>query len=107
MKRVTFEVAKALKDAGYPQTGGDWWYSSDGELSEDFYPEYMEFFAPTYIEVWLWLWREKAVPLEILFYEPRSKWYVFCEYNEMPFKDNPEEAIVEAINHLVTNKLLK
>ena len=33
MKRVSFKVAKAIKEAGYPQLKADWPYgSSTGEL---------------------------------------------------------------------------
>lgn len=88
MKIVTFEVAKALKDAGYPQDISQtsqgysinsfgyydepydydaldsYHHTSPGELL--YFDDMCEFqegceycVAPTYLEVWLWLWRAK------------------------------------------------
>lgn len=56
MKRVSLKVAKAIKDAGYPQ---------DYENAEDTYTNLIGgiWVKPTYIEVWLWLWREKKIDL--------------------------------------------
>lgn len=59
MKRVSLKVAKALKEAGYPQTDLSCWYDAFGTVftvrprNESYYV------APTYLEVWLWLWRKK------------------------------------------------
>ena len=89
-KRVSFKVAKAIKEAGYPQE-----YNSPCYVTEDCIKEYdrdydgdmpligeREYkegqyinrfsyrdeecdpphcYAPTYIDVWLWLWRENQI----------------------------------------------
>lgn len=61
LKRVSFKVAKAIKEAGYPQYGScEEFYDSCGHIvdkmchiSKLIYPR------PTYLKVWLWLWRKK------------------------------------------------
>lgn len=106
MKRVSFEVAKAIKEAGYPQGETDQCFdskgvlhytsSSDSWLDNDIYID-----VPTYIEVWLWLWREKNIKYEIV----KSGDKVLCK--EEPYKffymKDPEEAIIAAIEYLVIN----
>lgn len=54
------------------------------------YPDKEKIF---YLEVWLWLWREKKVDKQHLF---------ILDPNE-----DPEEAIITAIEYLVTNNLIK
>lgn len=109
-KRVTFEVAKALKEAGYPQDiwKCSWFYSEDGELLNISNTGYYEIPAPTYLDVWLWLWRENRIPLELFYYNRDNEWYVLYDnYHEMPLKNDPEEAIEAAIKYIVDNGLLK
>lgn len=111
MKRVSFEVAKALKEAGYPQECG-LWYSQDGrEFS--YTEEYSDCYArPTYLEVWLWLWREKKICINCNLdkYNLIPQWWCNNEdginYNTPNF-DDPEEAIVATIEGLVENNLIK
>lgn len=93
MKRVSFPVAKALKEAGYPQTleeGYDegyaitkvrykqydrfdaTWYTYIAQPETDLifsneyhYPENCGEFcvSPICLEVWLWLWQEKDIQI--------------------------------------------
>lgn len=98
MKRVSFKVAQAIKDAGFPQ---------DYKNAEDVYTNLNGgmWVKPTYIEAWLWLWREKDIKYEIV----KSGDKVLCK--EEPYKffymKDPEEAIEKAIEYLVTNNLIK
>lgn len=109
MKIVSFEVAKALKEAGYPQEG-DWWYSQDGDdLSDCLMPNYQEFYAPTYLDAWLWLWREKKKWIDIIYSLDEDGW-TFGQ-NPSPcdcgLYSDPEEAIEAAIDYIVASKRLK
>lgn len=106
MKRVIFEVAKAIKEARYPQEWNDteYYYTENGELkrSDDYegnsiedimYNQRFAVPAPYVMSVWLWLWRENKVDKQHLF---------ILDPNE-----DPEEAIIAEIEYLVTNDLIK
>lgn len=106
MKRVSFKVAKALKDAGYKFTpatssfstneNNSWFYDNDGEL----------YSLPYVTEVWLWLWREK----KSLFDEGDCAveiWQNRSFIRDFESKDDPEDALIIAIEHLVSNNLIK
>lgn len=102
MKRVSFSVAKSLKEAGYKFTPApnsfftnetnSWYCKEDGEL----------YSLPYAIEVWIWLWREKkyAVTLECI---DNKDWAT----GQIGFFDDPEDAIIAEIQHIVDCKLLK
>lgn len=113
MKRVSFEVAKALKEAGYPQKGiSYYWYSKEDTecYSESDLDEIGYVFSPTYLEVWLWLWREKKIPIDLCSVD-NERWAYFEQGINISrdgyiYRD-PEEAIIAAIDYLVANKLLK
>lgn len=103
MKRVSFKVAKALKEAGYKLTPApssfftndtnSFWDETDEEL----------YSFPYVIEVWLWLW-EKEICIEI----KNNHYYTLAKVNNERFRaDTPEEVIAKAIEYLVDNKLLK
>lgn len=102
MKRVSFEVAKAIKEADYPQDYGEGsrYYSEDGrsfEYDSELYPMFPEVFCvcPYAMEVWLWLWREKETPIPV-------------DYSCCGVKINdPEEVIISAIEELVKKNLIK
>lgn len=95
---VTFEVAKALNEAGYPQECTDQVYTELGELLSAEYGEWHKCYdAPTYLDVWLWLWREKGKPIQI----------DYCYTGIDPNINDPEEAIISEINFLVENNLIK
>lgn len=109
MKIVSFKIAKALKEAGFPQgyMGGDWCYENgqypdESECSSPPLQGYI--LLPTYLEVWLWLWREKGI--QILNDDIGSA-------NILPFcitiseYEDPEKAIIAAIECLVDNDLIK
>lgn len=113
-KIVSFEVAKALKDASYPQ-------ECDRFCSVP--PKYQDIgrkiAQPTYIDAWLWLWREKGwflkiIPsgkvefhFQILQYDKEyEEWHSEGVASLSCFQD-PEEAIIKAIDYLVENNLIK
>lgn len=113
MKRVSFKVAKAIKDAGYPQ-GPLPFYDISGDLWEDGISDNFHFpcFAPTYVEVWMWLWKEKGVCIDIdasirggagasIMLDDSSGVYKYIESKD------PEEAIKEAIEYIAENNLIK
>lgn len=122
MKRVSYKIAKALKEAGYPQEWNDteFFYTENGELKrgddyegnpiEDimYYQRYAVP-APFVMEIWLWLWREKKINIDIskgLGIDVRS-WVGEGREARMFKRYDPEEAIEKAIDFLVENKLLK
>lgn len=135
-KRVSFNIAKVIKEAGYDEVcdygycvvnnvptlvkteeewerhainNSDMWdflmctcQEKDGEN---------DCVAPTYLDVWLWLWREKRIDLQMLGYKNgKAKCYIERETIHEDFLSNmtdPEEAIIAAIEYLVTNDLIK
>lgn len=113
MKRVSFETAKALKEAGYPQENNRICYSEIGDLitisgstNLDFSTDFLA--APTYLEVWLWLWREKKIAIDVReFNEEWDSVFVHTYSYVSTSKTDPEEAIIVAINYLVENNLIK
>lgn len=144
MKRVSFEVAKALKDAGYPQPQTDVWgyvnhpnncyftgrhsYWDENRERRLEWDEVNEFHAvddwideiepsfygsaiaaPTYFETWCWLWREKKIAIDCgCDVIGDNHWFSFITHlNTIKSGNDPEEAIVEAINYLVENDLIK
>lgn len=103
MKRVSLKVAKAIKEAGYPQ-------KECAELKMRNLPERID--MPTYLDVWLWLWRENkaAIMLDLLqrnswaqafLWQPSSNTGISFECID------PEEAIKSAIEYLADNDLIK
>lgn len=117
MKRVSFEVAKYLKEIGYPQAETDEVYRNDGCL--DSYSKWIGGVtdvccdAPTYLEVWLWLWREKGIYISVERIFTTEGVRVSCSVSygvniyRLKYRLNPEEAIIASIEYLVTNKLIK
>ena len=118
LKIVSLKVANAIREAGYPQDRssncynactGEFHYTScsDSWLKDGDYID-----APTYLEVWLWLWREKKICINCKLdkYNLLPMWWCTNEddinYNTPNFND-PEEAIISIIEYLVDNKLLK
>ncbi len=85
-KRVSYTVAKAIKEAGYPQ------YENELEGV----PKVL--YVPTYFDVWLWLWREKELTRMAI-------WDKIADIKGNYF--DPEEAIIAAIDYLVDNNLIK
>lgn len=112
MKCVSFEVAKAIKEAGYPQKCGLWYNKKGIEFS--YTEDYSECYArPTYLDVWLWLWREKknAIPADYFGYE-NNYWSSCVPLGDGRFEffeplHDPEEAIIKAIDYVVDNDLIK
>ena len=113
-KRVSFKVAKAIKEAGYPQwsvEGADntkLAYDCVGEMWEIRYFDQNPqdyYTAPTYLDVWLWLWREKKITIDIV---GGIEFRIHITDNFIGgCGDNPEEAIIKAIEYLVDNNLIK
>lgn len=112
MKRVSFKIAKYIKEAGYPQGNYGHHYLFNGE------PAYgaitgKDITAPTYFETWLWLWREKKMRLSVEYVRAtETKYESWCTLNQehlhnLPVSNgDPEEAISEAIEFLVDNDLI-
>ena len=103
MKRVSFEVAKAIKDAGYPQENCSLYYNKYGAI--DGYLGHNTA-IPYVMEAWLWLWREKKIYFGIESESYPHLGTCLNDYEDMPYLD-PEEAIIAAIEYLVTNNLIK
>lgn len=113
MKRVSFKVAKVIKEAGYPQRfiSSFGWYNKEGKSFDSSYDLPLsekddEYIAPTYFEVWFWLWCEKKITVELTVLTnnkvcPLSKDVPYEEYND------PEEAIIAAVEYLANNNLIK
>lgn len=118
-KRVSFKVAKAIKEAGYPQDKssscynaytGEFHYTSclDSWLKDGDYID-----APTYLDVWLWLWREKKIFIEPAIHFDSVKGYYFTAFiisdniTKHVEASDSEEAIIAAIDYLVDNDLIK
>lgn len=110
-KRVSFKVAKAIKEAGYPQN-----YSFNVSVYDKDEKEVAigvadiplncdAILAPTYLDVRLWLWREKGIEIT----HRIGVNITGIEDNDAVdgvFND-PEEAIIAAIEYLVDNDLIK
>lgn len=123
-KIVSYEVAKALKEAGYPQEydvfgGTTCHYKNENTIQHHsmigLYED-IECAAPTYLDVWLWLWREKKIRIEtgdmgIYKIYDATEWVDNYGYHLIDLSNNvlndPEEAIVKAIDYLVENNLIK
>lgn len=110
LQRVSFPIAQAIKEAGYPQECGLWYNKKGIEFS--YTEDYSECYArPTYIEVWLWLWREKRICIDTdsVWIKHRTGCSIMINDENVRFieRDDPEEAIIAAIKHIVTNNLLK
>lgn len=112
-KRVSFKVAQAIKEAGYPQYNTNVLDGYDilGKPTTIYSSaEKCEYIAPTYLDVWLWLWREKNYRIEIVVDHSTDKAYpIINNHNDLIFdsEENPEEVIESAINYLVDNDLIK
>ena len=124
MKRVSFNVAKAIKQAGYPQEkkDGTALYPVKGEFkgklcgynSDAPERDKLSIVAPTYFEVWDWLWREKKcyIQPELCFKSNNESSFVCIDkINHIALvkssSQDPEEAIIAAIEYLAENNLLK
>lgn len=113
--KVSFEIAKILKEVGYPQSQCSPQYKENGELENGF-TDLGEgcYYAPTYLDVWLWLWRKGRFKISldeclgvcviydtaILDYRKNGDIYSF-KYTD------PEKSIIAAIDYLVENDLIK
>lgn len=111
MKRVSFKVAQAIKEAGYPQYNTNVLDGYDilGKPTTIYSSaEKCEYIAPTYIDVWLWLWREKRIKLSVEPNEDETECYT-KDLGKLisNFGSDPEEAIESAIEYLVDNDLIK
>lgn len=129
MKIVSYEVAKAIKEAGYPQDNVKYIHkvkSFPMYYNGDYVPDYEYFYlnyisdfdfqlcvaAPTYVEVWFWLWRTKKISINIdhlhgIFWGANTYGEYVKNGDGKPEHNDPEDAIMDAVNYLVDNKLLK
>lgn len=124
IERVSFKVAKAIKEVGYPQNKyKNFFVEKDynsfriGNLYEpcnmEISSEVPFITAPTYLEVWLWLMREMKIHIDISTHFDSIKGYyniaiICCNglYKSIEAED-PEEAIIAAIDYLVDSNLIK
>lgn len=114
MKKVSYKVAVAIREAGYPQYEGPisevGWYNRAGNYTKEFpwiWKGDDEFIAiaPNYFEVWGWLWREKNI--KIILQESWTGYAVASIKTESFRGATPEDVIEEAIEYLVDNDLIK
>lgn len=133
-ERVSFKIAKAIKAAGYDEICEYGYCVTDSipnlvkteeewerhAINNSDMHDYLvctcqeidgkdDCTAPTYINLWLWLWREKGLRIReeinvITIYDNSELGYVARLNN--PAND-PEEAIIAAIEYLVDNNLIK
>lgn len=143
-KIVSFKVAEALKEAGYPQYRHDVGYVTEkccdgfnvfnkGRLTDNASRRVKKISAPTYLEVWLWLWREKKIyfaprliqkdptigdytwlisPWDMGYINKTSTYSFHNNDEENPYKimddvEDPEKAIAAAIEYLVEHNWIK
>lgn len=108
-KRVTFKVAKALKEVGYPQNT-TWWYSPDGNVG-DVIPDPEDFAAPSYLDVWTWLSNKKHIFIDVKHHCTNCvEAYVeteICDKGLIFNEGNEEDGIAAAIDYLVNYDLIK
>lgn len=111
-KRITFKVAKAIKEAGYPFVNGVsiiLEHCKEDTNKWDFWSGIVD---TTYLDVWLWLWTEKGIRLQpdsdrkeiVDIYMDNTFFYTLRKENKTV---SPEEAIIAAIEYLVDNNLIK
>lgn len=121
MKRVSLKVARALKEAGYPQDKHNVGYVTEkctdrfnvyheGDLTDNASMMIKKISAPTYLKawLWLWLWREKGKFIDII-KDCNGRFIALYgeEITESCEDSDPEKAIANAIDHLVDNDLIK
>lgn len=115
MKYISFKVAVAIKEAGYPQDelknpDTHWFYDEKTKC---------DILRPTYIDVWLWLWRKKNISIELAqhikcivadiwdnkenFLDPISLFQIDHKHNIQ----DPEDIIIKAIEILVEHNLIR
>lgn len=111
MKRCSFNVAQAIKEAGYQQLNTKQRYTTNGALIycmnlDDVHNT--QYDAPTYLDVWLWIWREKGIHIDIDYCINQCS--IFDITNQVIYTRtfaDPEEAIIAAIEHIIDNDLIK
>lgn len=116
-KIVSFEIAKAIKDAGYDNNHmRGLYYNDKGEsLIVTNITDLLEYDipAPTYIDVWLWLWQNKGIYIDTKRVFTTEGIRVFCTVSYgvnlyyVQYRINPEEAIIAAIQYIVEHQILK
>ena len=111
-KLVSFEVARAIKEKGYPQGHTARCYDKNGVLC-DWYKADALFDAPIITDVWLWLWREKKlyIQTDLCFWQDETSFISIDRINNIALvhsaSNDPEEAIASAIEYLVEYHLIK
>lgn len=113
MRIVSFKVAKALKEAGYPQSSHCPQYKENGE-PENGFTDLGEgcISTPYYLDVWLWLRREKKIEIETYgevnqLVKDHYELLRAVPWGIVNSNPDPEEAIIAAIEYLVGNDLIK
>lgn len=120
-KRVSFEVAKAIKEAGYNEPCDMYYHIYDsvydsqmslemtGNGCADFLNSNNHYrcAAPCALDVWLWLWREKKIETEIYNDGVGLTAQIRIQGRPQFFIKDPEEAIIAAIEYLAEKSLIK
>lgn len=141
MKKVSYKIAKAIKDAGYPQPDKNSGltevyaledhddnfvpYTRIGKLTTNYHCQTFRMLrdipfvvAPTYLDVWLWLWQEKKIKIcvehkvSVDGNDRNTDVYILAPFYALPHSmiklyNNPEDALIDAIEYLVENGLIK
>lgn len=113
MKPVSYKVAKAIKEAGYPQGVTPYEYVTkdyatfkEGEFIDSFFSvnagdNVVD--APYVMEVWLWLWEFKDIHISV----KRQGFFSVAEVFGHKFAfETPEESIAAAIDFIVDSGLV-
>ena len=120
-KRVSFKVAKAIKEAGYNEPCDMYYHIYDDEYESEMSLEatgdgshsflnslnHYRCAAPSALDVWLWLWREKDIKIVV---SPNCLCiWIGLKYVNLDSKltNDPKEAIITAIEYIVDNNLIK
>lgn len=126
-KRVSLEVAKAIKEAGYNEPCDMYYHIYDdayesemslemtGNGCKDFINSLNRYrcAAPTYFDVWLWRYKKICLEVEKLYaHESYIQRGCVCGTEQCggfytPEVADPEEAIIAAIEYLCENDLIK
>lgn len=127
-KRVSFEIAKVIKEAGYNEPCDMYYHIYDdvyesemslemtGNGCKDFINSLNRYrcAAPTYFDVWVWLWRVKKcyIQPDLCFRDNNESAFVTIDkVNNVAIvnsaSQDPEESIIKAIEYLCENDLIK
>lgn len=103
MKKITSDIAKSLKQIGYPNLKE---YDIDGY--EVPIGKGVSYTYPSYLDVWLWINEQRGIIFYPHYFPIKEKWS--CWYrdtnrvlseDEFGFSAGPEDAIVTAVDYII------